>query len=113
VPDDATPEGGGATAAPVAIRCEACRSVVATQHSWDAVTCACGALTVSGRPTKPTVSWVARPGGGWSEHVVDEDGDGDQASGDHEGDRGTADEGAGARDSTTAGSAPRRIGFAP
>ena len=66
MPDDPPPEDDGATPAPIEVRCEACRSVVSTRHAWDTVTCACGSLTVSGRPTKPRVSWIARPGGGWS-----------------------------------------------
>jgi len=52
--------------APIEVRCESCRSVVSTAHAWDNVTCACGNVTVSGRPWRPTVSWAARPGSGWS-----------------------------------------------
>jgi hypothetical protein len=29
--------------------------------------CSCGALLLSGRPAKPTIHWLSRPGGGWSE----------------------------------------------
>jgi hypothetical protein len=67
VPDDPSADDADAGPTPVRVRCETCRSVVSTRHAWDSVTCACGSLTVSGRPTKPRVAWVARPGGGWSE----------------------------------------------
>lgn len=70
MPDAAPAEDGGASPPPIEIRCEACRTVVSTRHAWEAVTCACGALTVSGRPSKPRVSWVARPGAGWSEAIA-------------------------------------------
>jgi len=94
VPDDAPAEDRGGDPPPIEIRCEACRTVVSTRHAWEAVTCACGALTVSGRPSKPRVSWVAQPGAGWSvavEEPVAEDPDDDAA----------------------ARPAPRPIGFAP
>ncbi|HXQ63178.1 MAG TPA: hypothetical protein VN796_12650 [Acidimicrobiales bacterium] len=48
-------------------RCETCSDVLALRHAWDVATCGCGALTVSGRPTKPAVHWVSRPGGGFTE----------------------------------------------
>jgi hypothetical protein len=31
------------------------------------VTCACGALTASGRPWRPRLHWSATSGGGWTE----------------------------------------------
>ena len=49
------------------LRCESCGSTVATRHAWDVATCACGELTLRGRPWCPSVEWIARPGGGWSE----------------------------------------------
>jgi len=42
-----------------------------TTHAWEHVTCACGAVTVSGVPWRPRVDWRATPFGGWS--FLDED----------------------------------------
>lgn len=78
---DSTPAEEGAARPTVAVRCESCGSVVSTAHAWDAVTCACGRLTVSGRPWRPTVAWLAAPGGGWSEAPSA----GDEATGDDDG----------------------------
>jgi hypothetical protein len=70
----------------IEVRCESCRAVVSTRHAWDTVTCTCGQLTVSGRPWRPTIAWLAAPGGGWTETTHDlavgaddrdADGDGD------------------------------------
>jgi hypothetical protein len=98
--DEEAPDATDPVRAPVEVRCESCRSVVSTRHAWDAVTCACGRLTVSGRPTKPTVAWIATPGGGWSE------------AGGSEADRGDGDDQDG--DAHDAPVTPRRpIGFAP
>jgi hypothetical protein len=36
------------------------------------VGCGCGALLLSGRPARPTIHWISRPGGGWSE-ITDEE----------------------------------------
>jgi hypothetical protein len=49
------------------VRCESCLVVLSLRHHWDVATCSCGALLVSGRPTRPTVSWLSRGGGGWTE----------------------------------------------
>lgn len=53
------------------LRCERCLEVVSTRHAWDAMTCRCGELMVTGTPWAPSVRWASSPGGGWSE--VDED----------------------------------------
>jgi hypothetical protein len=52
------------------MRCESCLDVLTLRHAWDVASCSCGALMMSGRPTKPVVHWLSRPGGGWTE--VDE-----------------------------------------
>jgi hypothetical protein len=49
------------------MRCESCLDVLTLRHAWDLATCSCGALMMSGRPTKPVVHWLSRPGGGWTE----------------------------------------------
>jgi hypothetical protein len=49
------------------MRCESCLDVLTLRHAWDVATCSCGALMMSGRPTKPVVHWLSRPGGGWTE----------------------------------------------
>jgi hypothetical protein len=49
------------------VRCESCLEVLSLRHAWDVAGCSCGALLVSGRPTRPTVSWLSRRGGGWTE----------------------------------------------
>ncbi len=46
--------------------------------------CRCGALLISGRPHRPTVSWLSRRGGGWTEleaTAEDEETDDDQEKG--------------------------------
>jgi hypothetical protein len=52
---------------PRRLRCEACLDELTLRHYFDLMTCSCGALTVTGRPARPTVHWLGRPGGGWSE----------------------------------------------
>jgi len=52
---------------PRRLRCETCLDVLTLRHAWDVATCSCGALMVSGRPTRPTVHWLCGPGGGWTE----------------------------------------------
>jgi hypothetical protein len=52
---------------PRRLRCEACLDELSLRHYFDLMTCSCGALTVTGRPARPTVHWLSRPGGGWSE----------------------------------------------
>jgi hypothetical protein len=81
---DSTPAEEGAPRPAVAVRCESCGSVVSTTHPWDTVTCACGRLTVSGRPWQPTIAWLAAPGSGWSTANEDDGdaGDGDTGAGD-------------------------------
>jgi hypothetical protein len=37
------------------------------RHAWDVRACSCGALLLSGRPAKPTVHWLSRRGGGWTD----------------------------------------------
>lgn len=86
----------------VEVRCESCRTVVSTIHAWDAVTCACGRLTVSGRPWRPTVAWLASPGGGWTETTRDPAGD-DEDGADPDG----------GGEVTEAATAPRPIGYRP
>ena len=49
------------------LHCEACLEVLSLRHAWDVAACRCGALLLSGRPATPTVHWLSRPGGGWSE----------------------------------------------
>jgi hypothetical protein len=49
------------------MRCESCLDVLTLRHAWDVATCSCGALMMSGRPNKPVVHWLSRPGGGWTE----------------------------------------------
>lgn len=49
------------------VRCESCSEVLVTRHPWDTVGCSCGALTLSGRPWRPRVSWRGGAGGGWSD----------------------------------------------
>ncbi len=49
------------------VRCEWCLEILSLRHAWDQASCSCGALLLSGRPTKPTVSWLSRRGGGWTE----------------------------------------------
>jgi hypothetical protein len=49
------------------LRCEGCLEVLSLRHAWDVRACGCGALLLSGRPSKPTVHWLSRPGGGWTE----------------------------------------------
>jgi hypothetical protein len=80
----------------VEVRCESCLAVVSTRHAWDAATCACGRLTVSGRPWRPTVAWLAAPGGGWTE-TTHEDPDGRAVDDDEQGEP----------------TAPRPIGYRP
>lgn len=48
------------------VRCARCLGVVATSHAWEVVTCACGAVTVSGLPWRLRVEWSALSPGGWS-----------------------------------------------
>ena len=50
-----------------AARCDACGTVIESKHLWDAVTCACGALTVSGGTDRPRRQWDVTPGGGWTD----------------------------------------------
>jgi len=52
---------------PAYVRCESCLDVLSLGHAWDVRSCSCGALLLSGRPTRPTVHWLSRPGGGWTE----------------------------------------------
>jgi hypothetical protein len=59
------------------VRCEACLEVLSLRHHWDVATCRCGALLVSGRPQRPTVSWLSRRGGGWTELEDETEPDGD------------------------------------
>lgn len=40
--------------------------VIASMHAWDAVTCRCGGVSVSGPPRRPRVDWWAGPPAGWS-----------------------------------------------
>ncbi len=54
------------------VRCARCLGVVATSHAWEVVTCACGAVTVSGLPWRLRVDWSASSPGGWS-YVEDAD----------------------------------------
>jgi hypothetical protein len=72
----------------VRVRCTSCGTVVATSHPFEHVDCACGRLTVSGRPWDPTIHWTAAAGAGWerlAEPVGDErDGAQDDGAG-HEG----------------------------
>jgi hypothetical protein len=49
------------------LRCETCLEVLSLRHAWDTAACRCGDLGLSGRPTKPVVHWLGRPGGGWTE----------------------------------------------
>jgi hypothetical protein len=49
------------------VRCESCLEVLSLRHDWDVASCSCGALLVSGRPNRPTVTWLSRRGGGWIE----------------------------------------------
>jgi hypothetical protein len=64
---------------PRRLRCETCLEVLSLRHAWDIVACGCGALLLSGRPATPTVHWLSRPGGGWSE-LDDETGSGAAAT---------------------------------
>lgn len=52
---------------PRRLRCESCLEVLTLRHAWDTTACSCGALLLSGRPARPTVHWLTRGGGGWSE----------------------------------------------
>jgi len=52
---------------PRRLRCESCLEVLTLAHAWEVVTCSCGALTLSGRPARPAVHWLSRPGGGWTD----------------------------------------------
>jgi hypothetical protein len=96
---DSEPTDVGASPRPtVKVQCESCLTVVSTQHAWDNVTCACGSLTVSGRPWRPMVAWLATPGGGWTETTIECVDDADLDGGaDAEGDA----------------TAPRPIGYRP
>jgi hypothetical protein len=49
------------------IRCESCLQILSLRHAWDVSACGCGALLLRGRPARPTIHWLGRPGGGWSE----------------------------------------------
>jgi hypothetical protein len=40
--------------------------VVWTTNPWEAATCRCGAVAVSGLPWRPRVDWFASAPGGWS-----------------------------------------------
>jgi hypothetical protein len=47
--------------------------ILSLRHAWDVMACSCGALLLSGRPAKPTIHWLSRPGGGWTEIDDDQD----------------------------------------
>jgi hypothetical protein len=61
------PEDSPTTHRVVRLRCESCSTIISTRHAWDHVTCACGALSASGRPWRPTIHWLATSGGGWTD----------------------------------------------
>jgi hypothetical protein len=74
VVSDATgPDGRARRRARNVARCNACGTVVESMHPWDTVTCACGALTVSGGPERPWRSWNVVSGAGWTDLATDED----------------------------------------
>jgi hypothetical protein len=83
------------------IRCESCFEVLALRHAWDVSACGCGALLLRGRPARPTVHWLGRPGGGWSE--ID-----DEKNAETDDDLGKAD--ALGKEAVT-GSPERRLGY--
>jgi hypothetical protein len=58
---------GARPKAPRRLRCEGCLEVIALRHAWDTRACGCGALLLSGRPGRPTIHWLSRPGGGWTD----------------------------------------------
>lgn len=72
------------------------------RHAWDVMACSCGALVLSGRPRRPTVHWLSRPGGGWSELSEAECADPDAG-----GDGAQTDDDLGKE----AGTAERRLGY--
>jgi hypothetical protein len=55
------------------LRCETCLEILTLRHPWDTMACSCGALLLSGRPARPTIHWLSRPGGGWSEIPEDDE----------------------------------------
>lgn len=61
----------GAAKAAKRLRCESCLEILSLRHAWDVRGCFCGALLLSGRPHKPVIHWLSRPGGGWSEADAD------------------------------------------
>ncbi len=101
MPDTQATDEGASGRPTVEVRCESCLAVVSTEHAWDAVTCACGSLTVSGRPWRPTIAWLAAPGGGWSEAAR---GDAEDAA---------APDGGGDGDAAEDAPASRPIGYRP
>jgi hypothetical protein len=86
------------------VRCEGCLEVLTLRHAWDVAGCSCGALLLSGRPRRPAVHWLGRPGGGWTEL---DDVDGPTAD---DPDRGPGAETDGERGEQTLAPA-RRLGF--
>jgi hypothetical protein len=66
--------------------------------------CGCGALLLSGRPARPTIHWISRPGGGWSE-ISDEE----TAAAEGPTDEGKTDDDQGKRQAGQ--SPPRRLGY--
>ena len=67
------PGPGPESRRPRPVRCEGCGAVLVLAHPFDVRTCLCGAVSVSGRPWRPTVTWLSRPGGGWSEVTGDDE----------------------------------------
>lgn len=71
VPEPAAEPAAAGTRRPVRrpkqLRCEGCLDVLTLRHAWDVRSCSCGALLLSGRPHRPSVHWLSRPGGGWTE----------------------------------------------
>lgn len=61
------------------VACNRCGSIIESTHPWEAVTCACGDVTVSGGRQRPHRGLRANPGSGWSliEDEGEEDGEQD------------------------------------
>ena len=57
---------------PRRIRCDGCLDVLQTRTAWDSTSCRCGSLQLSGVPWRPQISWLGRPGTGWSDVTDDE-----------------------------------------